>query len=555
MARSVANRRRTLIARLGWWAARVIPAAFILLFFGWPLAALVRRAAQPGVGASAGESPVGFGELLRRTHAGQLLAFTLGQAVASVLLSMIVAAPIVWLLARVDLPGRATTTVLNVIVTVPFVLPTVVVGVAFRAVFDGPLKFLGIGSGIWAILLAHAFLNVAVIARVVATAWRSMDTRVVDAARSLGASPARAFWTIVLPRLAPSIGAAAALVFLFCSTSFGVIIILGNGEIQTLETEIYTQAISYFRIPEAVALSMVQIVVVVIALLITRLFDDPSASGTRAGREGRAVRPHGWTWVPVTVAIVWTLVLMVGPLVVLAVRSVRPTVGGQWTWDGYRSLGSSVDGVTPLATLRYSLSTALLAMMIALIVGLLAAVALHRSRGATATVGQVIATVPLGISAVTLGFGYLIVLSALPVGVARSSLVIPCVQALIAIPVVVRIALPALSGIPQRLRQAAETLGASPFRVFLTVELPMIGRSIGAAGGFAFIMALGEFGATGFLARADTTTLPVLIGSSLNRPGADNLATAMAASMLLVAVTTLAVMAMEAVRPRSGAMI
>ena len=106
-----------------------------------------------------------------------------------------------------------------------------------------------------------------------------------------------------------------------------------------------------------------------------------------------------------------------------------------------------------------------------------------------------------------------------------------------------------------RRRKTSRPVGASPLRVFLTVDLPMIGRSLCAAGGFAFVMALGEFGATSFLARADTTTLPVLIGSALNRPGAENLATAMAASVVLVAVTTLAVTIVEALRPRRGALL
>ena len=105
--------------------------------------------------------------------------------------------------------------------------------------------------------------------------------------------------------------------------------------------------------------------------------------------------------------------------------------------------------------------------------------------------------------------------------------------------------LPALASVPPRLRQAAVVCGASPWRVFLTIDVPTIGGSLGAASGSAFVMALGEFGATGFLACADTTTLPVLIGSGLNRPGADNLATAMASAMLLVAVTAVAVGVIE----------
>lgn len=530
------------VSRLGSLALRAVPGAFILILFVWPVAALVARA----VSESSGD---GVGVLLQRTHAWHLLGFTLFQAAASAVLALVVAIPMVWLIARVRIRGSL---LLTVIITVPFVLPTVVVGVAFRALLGGPLGVLGLDGGLWPILLAHAFLNVAVVARIVGAAWRSLDPRVVEAAWTLGAGRLRAFLGVVAPRLAPAVGAATSLVFLFCSTSFGVIIILGNGEIRTLETEIYTQAIGYFRIPEAVALSMLQIVVVVAALLLTRLFEDPSSGGAGGRVTDTRFTPRGRQWLPVGAAIVWTVVVLVGPIAVLALRSVRPASGGSWTLDGYRALGESVNGVTPLATLRYSLVTAALAMVIALLVGLLAALALHRSRGVAGTVGNVVATIPLGISAVTLGFGYLIVLASMPSEVSDSPLVIPCVQALIAIPVVVRITIPALQSVPDRVRQAAATLGAGPMRVFLTVDLPLIGRSLTAAGGFAFVMALGEFGATSFLARADTTTLPVLIGSALNRPGAQNLATAMAASMLLVAITTGAVVLVEMFRPRTG---
>lgn len=531
-----------MLRRLGIGALRLAPAAFIAVFFGWPLLALGRRAVQVNDGT-------GIGELWRRTGAWHLLGFTLGQAALSAVVAIVVAIPIVWLVGRVDVPGAS---LLMVIVTIPFVLPSVVVGVVFRALLEGPLGFLDIRSGLWPILLAHAFLNVAVVVRIVGAAWRTLDPRPAEAARTLGASPARAFVGVVLPRLLPAIGAAAALVFLFCSTSFGVIIVLGNGEIRTLETEIYTQAIGYFRLPEAVALSMMQIVVVVAALLLTRIFADPGAGAPATSGGDTRRRPLGWQWPAVIGAVVWTVVLLAGPLVVLIIRSVRPTAQ-EWTLAGYRALGDSVNGVTPLATLRYSVGTAAVAMVIAVTVGLWAALAMRHARGPLSVIGNVVATIPLGVSAVTLGFGYLIALASAGPTIASSPLVIPCVQALIAIPVVVRIVVPALAAVPDRLRQAAATLGAGPIRVFCTVDLPMIARSLCAAAGFAFIMAFGEFGATGFLARADTTTMPVLIGSALNRPGAANLATAMAASTVMVGVTVLAIVVVELIRPRSGA--
>ncbi|UPW07718.1 ABC transporter permease subunit [Gordonia terrae] len=525
----------------------LLPALFIVVLFAWPVVALVRRAVS-----IARDSGAGLGELLERTDALGLLGVTLGQAAASTVLALAAAAPIAWLFARVR---GATAVVLAVVVTVPFVLPTVVVGVAFRSLLSGPLAFLHIESGLAAVLAAHVFINIAVVVRVVGAAWRNLDPRLLEAARSLGASRIRATLTVVVPRLVPAIASAAALIFLFCSTSFGVVIILGAGELRTLETEIYTQAIGYFRIPEAVALSMLQIVVVLAALLLTRVFADPagrgSGGGARRAERDRRVAGGRWTRPAVWAVGAWTAVLLVGPVVVLMVRSVRPVAHGDWTFAGYRALAEPVNGVTPLESLRYSLVTATAATAIALVVGTLAAVALHRAHGVVGAIGSAVSLVPLGISAVTLGFGYLIVLASLPYEIAASPAVIPLVQALIAIPVVIRIMMPALESVPARLRHAAATLGARPIRVFATVDLPIIGRSMGAAGGFAFVMALGEFGATSFLARADTTTLPVLIGSALNRPGADNLATAMAASVVLVVATVLAVVAVEAFRPRS----
>lgn len=546
----MAQRSRALSAnRVGSRLLAVIPVVFLGVLFVWPVAALVWRAITDSADAATGSS---LTELFTRTRAAHLLWVTVAQAAASTALSLVVAAPIVWLYSRLR---GASAMVLDVVVTVPFVLPTVVVGVAFRALIDGPLAFAHIGTGWWAVLLAHAFLNVAVVVRVVGAAWRSLDTRALDAARTLGAGRFRAWRTVIAPALLPAVGAAGTLIFLFCSTSFGVIIILGGGTLRTLETEIYQQAIGYFRIPEAVALSLVQILVVVVALILTRVVTARSRTITKGTRAPRHRRITGWARVSACLAWVWTVAVLIVPIAVLAVRSVRPSRDGAWTLSGYRALAEPVNGVTPLATLRYSLVSALLAMMIAVAVGALAAVALHNARGTARVVGAVLALIPLGISAVTLGFGYLIVLSELPGRIAASELIIPCVQALIAIPVVIGIVVPALDAVPDRARAAAATLGAGPLRVFCTIDLPAIGRSLAAAAGFAFVMALGEFGATSFLARADTTTLPVLIGSALNRPGATQLATAMAASMLLVVATAVAMLAVELLRPRSGAPI
>ncbi|WP_035739849.1 ABC transporter permease [Gordonia hirsuta] len=520
--------------------AALIPLLFVGALFLAPLGALLKRAFDDADAIS----PI---EAWRRTEALTLLGVTVGQAAASAVLAVLVAAPIVWLVATVDFPGAL---MLRVVVTLPFVLPTVVVGVAFRALGTGLLDGWGVESGLGAILLAHVFLNVAVVVRVVSAVWQQIDPQAIEAARSLGASPLRAFADVVLVRLAPAVAAAAALVFLFCSTSFGVIVILGDGRLRTLETEIYQQGVGYFRIPEAVALSFLQILLVVGALVLARFLGRRGAPST-SDRGVRLRRPRGLGWLPVIAVLIWTTAVLVVPIASLVVRSLRP--GGRWSAAGYRLLLENDSGTSVAGSLWYSVTSALVAMVIGVVVGLLAALAVTRFGGTVlARSGAALAILPLGVSAVTLGFGFVVLTTYLPRQIGTSPLLIPAVQALIAIPVVIGLLVPALGEVPQRRREAAAVLGAGPVRVFWTVDMPVIGRSLGAAAGFAFVMAIGEFGATTFLARPNTTTLPVLIGTLMGRPGADSLAAAMAASVLLVAVSAVVVFFVELAAPRAA---
>ena len=159
-----------------------------------------------------------------------------------------------------------------------------------------------------------------------------------------------------------------------------------------------------------------------------------------------------------------------------------------------------------------------------------------------------IVMLPLGVSAVTLGFGFLITLDQPPLDLRDSALLVPIAQALVALPLVVRTLAPVLGGIDDRQRQAAASLGASPWRAVLTVDLPAIRVPLLAAAGFAFAVSLGEFGATSFLARDDHPTLPVAIYRLLGHPGALNYGMALAASVLLAATTALVVLAVERLR-------
>jgi thiamine transport system permease protein len=159
---------------------------------------------------------------------------------------------------------------------------------------------------------------------------------------------------------------------------------------------------------------------------------------------------------------------------------------------------------------------------------------------------------PLGASAAMLGFGFVLAFDEPPLDLRSSPWLVPIAQSLVAVPFVVRTVTPAIRALDDRLREAAAVLGASPARVLREVELPLLARAIGVAAALAFVIALGEFGATVFVSRADWPTLPVAIFRFLGRPGAENVGQAMALAVVLMLTTVAVALLLERVT-RAGA--
>jgi thiamine transport system permease protein len=497
-------------------------------------------------------------DVLARPRVHRVAWFTVWTSGVATLLAGVLGLPAAYALHRLALPGRA---VVRAALLVPFVLPTVVVGVAFRQLLGegGPLGFLGLDGTPVAIVCGLVFFNVAVVVRTVGVAWESLDPRPGQAAAALGASPWQVLRTVTLPALRPAIVGAASIVFLFCATAFGVVLTLGGVRYSTVETEIYLLTTTVFDLQAAAALSVLQIVVVVALLaLAARLRATPDPTAQRAVAPARTVRRSD---APVVVATLLVLAAMLLPIVTLVLGSL--SVGDGWGLDNYRALTTAGDDqalLVPVTTaLLVSLRTAVDAMWMALLVGIVVSLIVTR-RSHSVGERRVRSTLdgffmlPLGVSAVTLGFGFLITLDRPPLDLRDSPLLVPMAQALVALPLVVRSLTPVLGGIDDRQRQAAASLGASPWRTLLTVDLPVVWKPVLAACGFAFAVSLGEFGATSFLARDTNPTLPVVIFRLIGHPGEANYGMALAASVVLAVVTAVVVLGVERLRvPGVGA--
>jgi len=493
-----------------------------------------------------------------------VLLFTFYQAFLSTLLTLLLGLPSAYLFARFDFHGKS---LLRALTAVPFILPTVVVAASFNALLGqrGLLSTLSKDftlhpSPFILILLAHIFYNTTIIIRIVGNALSSLDPKLEATARSLGADSLHVWTNITFPLLRPSILAASLLVFLFDFTSFGVILLLGGSQFSTLEVEIYLQAVKLLNLPLAALLSVIQLLcTLAFSILYTRLVT----------RTTQQLNPRSSTTKPtslkqklfVTLFCILLSEFFIAPLASLPIRSLfrleadrgqRGEVQYGFTTDYYKELfinrRGSVFYVPPIKATFNSLTYASATVIISLLLGFPAAFALAKPTNLEKVLDPII-MLPLGSSAVMLGLGFIITYGKW----LTSPLLVPFAHTLVALPFVIRTLQPAIASIPQRLRQAASSLGASPLEVWKNIDLPILRRATLAAATFAFTVSLGEFGATLLISRPEYPTIPVAIERFLSQPGGLNYGQAMAMASILMLLTTASILLIEKFRlPNSG---
>ena len=547
------------------------PLAFLAVFFFYPLASILS--------ASFARSPAGawgtWAEVFGRASFPRLLGFTFGQALASTGLTLLLGLPAAYLVGRYAFRGRS---LLLALTAIPFVMPTVVVAAAFTALLGPrgwinlvlmqvlhleapPISFL---HTLTAILVAHVFYNTTIVVRLVGDFWSHLDPRQAQAAQVLGAGRLYALRTVTLPLLLPAMAAASVLVFLFDFTSFGVILLLGGPRFSTLEVEIYTQTVGLLNLPVAATLALIQLACT-LALsaaytTLARRVSRPLAVQPRriAQQPLLRARPR-WAAAVVASALAAFLLAPLGALALRSVTRLDPERGETSfptpaiTLAYYKALGEnprqSIFHAAPATAIGVSLAYASLTVVLSLALGMPAAWALaRRPDDFLSRLVDPLLLLPLGTSAVTLGLGFTLALAVPPFDLRASPVLVPLAHTLVAFPFVVRSLLPPLRSLQPRLRQAASVLGATPFRILRTIDLPLVARALLLAAAFAFTISLGEFGATTILARPEYPTVPVAIYRYLSRPGALNYGQALAMSTLLMMVCAGAMLAFEKFR-------
>ncbi len=484
-------------------------------------------------------------EIFTDSYTLHLLEFTLTQAVLSALISVIIALPFAAFFSAYQFPLRRAVLTLS---GLSFTIPTILVVLGFVIWYGNNgllntllMRILGkdhtvisVLYSFKAIILAHVYLNFPIAFLLITNAWSGMSDETEKAAYTLGKGRTSTFFHITLPRLLPSIAAAFILIFLYCFSSFAIILVLGGSPAySTFETEIYRRVHINVDREGAAALSLFSFFITGILLIIT----SRTRSTKKADRKARTLRKaHGKSLIAAILIMLLILLFIIPPMASIIYRAFY-TKAGDFTLRAWEDIAKSSTGFSSsaLSAIINSFMIALLSALIAVALG--SKIALFSAKAGSRLL-PILSSLPMAAGSVTLGLGF----SLLRVTINYDSLlfsylVIILSHLIIILPFVVRTIIPGAEAIPSDLSAASYTLGVSKGRTLRKVESPLLSSYRRKAFAFAFALSLGEVNATLTLSDGHVTTLPILIYrmiNSYNYQGAAALGTLLLAEALIV---------------------
>ena len=418
--------------------------------------------------------------------------------------------------------GRGTRQLVSSFLLVPFLLPPFLIGITLLPL--QPNTFNSITGILW-IIGAHVLMNAGFMARVVSANQIPADQ--LEAASLDGASGLRKRFAIELPQQLAGMLSAGLLVALYSATSYGLVLTLGAGKVDTLETEIATAALRDLDLNFALTLALLQTALTLCFFYLARsigaepapLFgeQETASNGSRLGGLLAAL-------------------LLAAIVIVFAGVFVRAITYGPGLVENFANLsgrgGREILNISVADAALNSLRNLIVAALIALPIAWFAA---GRKRT------SYLVLLPIGISPVVFGLVFLVLSGYLPSTLSGTWLLVPVVQSLFLIPLSYQVLRPARQSVSMEIIDAAQLDGAFGWRMFSEVEGPLIRKPLSVAAAFVALGSLGEFGAASFLAYGSQATLPLVMFRLISRPGAENLGMAMAAASLFIAVALVVV--------------
>ncbi len=452
------------------------------------------------------------------------LRFTVLQAALSAVISCALAVPVARALARRRFLGRG---VLITLMGAPFLLPVIVAVLGLLAVFgrsgvvSDALGLVGLPPlsiyGLHGVVLAHVFLNLPLVTRMLLMGWQAIPAERFRLAQSLGMPPAAQFRHLEWPMLRAVLPGAAVVVFTICLASFAVALTLGGGpRATTVELAIY-QALRFDYDPaRAAALAVIQFGLGAVAVALGWAVLGRAGFGSGLGRRIGVGAPKGWRRGADALAVMLAAAFLLVPL-------------GAVVWRGVGGLGDLPAGLW--AALVRSVAVALLSTGVTMGAALVLALAVARgARGAG--LFDTVATLPLAVSGLVLGTGLFLTVQPFVRPEAVALPVTVMVNALLSLPYAYRLLLPEARALHADYDRLARSLALTGVARLRWVALPRLARPLGFGAGVAAALSMGDLGVITLFAGESGATLPLYVHRLM---GAYRMDAAAGAALVLVA--------------------
>ncbi|HUT82358.1 MAG TPA: iron ABC transporter permease [Candidatus Bathyarchaeia archaeon] len=495
----------------------LLPILLIVLFLFFPVISVL-------ISGFKGEEGFTFSYLRNVLTDGyyyKIFAFTLSQALLSTIVSLAIGIPVGYFFGKYDFKGKK---VLLTFFTVPFVLPTVLVGMGFISLFGGKGLF---GLPILSIILAHSFYNIPLVVHYFSAYYQNFDKNLVSAAKTLGSKKFHLLFRLYLPLFLTPILSSAILTFLFCFMSYGIVLILGAENLtfgaRTIETQIFAE---YFESEPNIAsiLALLQILVTIAVVVGYLVFMRKKSKKektitTEVFPQEKIKKPFFKkpANIVLSVALLLGLALEIAPLISIIINSF---------WDPYTSqfvnnfkglfsedisssarigIGSAIGN-----TLKFAFGSALFASILAIIT--VSVIGERRYKKSSISL-EMLTYLPLTISSATLSLGITQTFITSNFFASNPWIFIIISQGLLGYPFITRALLNGLNTIDPEIVDSAKILGAKFGYKLRKIYFPLLFKSFIAGFAFALGLSISEFTVVNFFATLNDSvaTLTVVL--------------------------------------------
>ena len=227
-----------------------------------PLAAVMVSASTDGWS--------GFVDVVTSSQTAAAIRLTVVESIGVTLLGIVMGTALAWVLVRDRFWGKR---LLDVVIDVPFALPTIVAGLVLLALYGqrSPLG-VNVANTRYAVFGALAFVTLPFVVRTVQPVLETLERDAEEAAASLGATRLTIFRRVVLPSLVPAITAGAALAFARAIGEYGSLVLL-SGNLPNRTEVASVRILSYIESGDQAAAASVAAILLLVSLIVIITLD------------------------------------------------------------------------------------------------------------------------------------------------------------------------------------------------------------------------------------------------------------------------------------------